>query len=180
MKSKLLLFSTIISLCLFSCDTDESISEYNESLNTWNNLKQVKGTSYSYEISTASVFGLESKTQITVKNDIVISRVYEAYSIYDDENGEYLGYDNRLILKSYSENAENLGSNSSGASPVTIDKLYQTCLNDYLSVSSSSNTIGFQVDDYNIIKACYYIPNGCQDDCTTGIRLTDFKWLESE
>lgn len=184
MKNKLFLFVFILSLCFLSCDTDslksKNIAEYNSSLYAWNTLKETKGKSYTYEISTGSVFGFGSKTQITVQNDVVISRVYEAYSIYNEDNGEYLGYDNRLILKTYSEDSENLGSNNSGASPVTIDSLYTTCLNDYLSVNSSSNTIDFEVDDSNIIKNCYYVPNGCQDDCTFGVTLTDFKWLETE
>tara|TARA_R110002050_G_scaffold4573_1_gene22076 strand:- start:57604 stop:58155 length:552 start_codon:yes stop_codon:yes gene_type:complete len=183
MKSKLFLFAFIISLCILSCDNDslksKNISEYSRSLNTWNTLKEINGTSYTYEVSSGSVFGFGSTTQITVKNNIVISRVYEAYSIYDNDNN-YVGYDNRIISITYSENSENLGSNDSGASPVIIDDLYTTCLNDYLSVNSSSNTIGFEVDDSNIIKACYYVPNGCQDDCSTGITLTDFKWLETE
>ncbi len=185
MKNKLLLFIFTLSLCFLNCDTDDSKSKnilaYNSSLNSWKTLKQTNGTSYLYEVSTASVFGLGfgSKTVITIKNDVVISRVYEAYSLYNINN-EYLGYDNRLILKTYSENAENLGSNNEGASPVTIDDLYATCLNEYLSVNSNSNTISFEVDDFNIIKDCYYEPNGCQDECLFGVRLTDFQWLEIE
>ncbi|MFH4964168.1 hypothetical protein V8G69_04120 [Gaetbulibacter sp. M235] len=183
MKIKLFAFTAIASILfiVFSCDTNDSsnsknIKEYKASLENWNYLKLISGASYRYEISTGSVFGFGSKTQITVENDIVVSRTHESYSIYDNDNN-YLGYDNRLILNSYTEDIENLGANPEGALPLTIDQLYDTCFSDYLSVDTDSNTITFNVDDFNIIKNCYYIPNGCQDDCTFGITITNFEWL---
>jgi hypothetical protein len=185
MKFKLLVFTLITSILIFTlgCDTNESksfenLKEYKASLENWKYLKLINGVYYKYEISTNSVFGFGSTTQITVENDIVVSRTYESYSIYD-ANNNYLGFENRLILNSYTEDLITLGSNTEGASPLTIDKLYDTCLSDYLSVDSDSNTITFNVDDFKIIKNCYYIPNGCQDDCTFGITITNFVWLDT-
>ncbi|WP_372757923.1 hypothetical protein [Mariniflexile sp.] len=161
------------------CDTNntskaKTIAEYRSSLDAWNALKLTNGTSYSYTIGSGSVFGFGSNTTITVFNDTVISRDYESYSIYD-ENNNYVGYDYRVIYESYSENSETLNSHDSGAKPVTIDSLYDTCLSEYLSVDADSNSITFTVDDANIIKNCYYIPNGCQDDCSFGIQISNFQ-----
>ncbi|MFI0428015.1 hypothetical protein [Mariniflexile sp. HMF6888] len=184
MRNKLFVLFLITSTLITnqSCETNDSskvksITEYQKSLNAWENLKETNGTSYSYIISTSSVFGFGSTTHITVLNNIVTSRVYELYSLYDEDT--YLGYENRQILESYTENTEALGSNESGANPFTIDELYSTCINNYLSVDADNNTIIFSVDDSNIIKDCYYITHGCQDDCAHGITITNFKWLEA-
>ncbi|WP_445738649.1 hypothetical protein [Mariniflexile sp.] len=184
MKKIAFAFLLIALIFNFSCDTNDAsniqnIKEYRASLTTWNTLKQTNGTSYTYEIITGSVFGFGTITKITVIKNTVTSRVYEAYTIYDNDRN-YLGFENRLILNSYSENTGNLGSNSEGASPVILDDLYNTCLNDYLSVNTNTNTITFNVDDFNIIKDCYYVPDGCQDDCSFGIILTNFEWIETE
>lgn len=186
MKQKLILLFFITSFFALnlSCDTNDSskaksIAEYKSSLNAWNTLKSTYGTSYSYTISSSSVFGFGSNTTITVLNSHVVSRTFEAYSIYD-ANDKYVGYENRVIFESYTENAETLNSHNSGAAAVTIDALYDTCLSEYLSVDADSNTITFSVDDANIIKACLYIPDGCQDDCTFGIQISSFQWLNIE
>ena len=186
MKSKLiqLFFITSFFALNLSCDTNDSsktksIAEYNSSLNSWNILKDSNRNSYTYTMSSGSVFGFGSNTTITVINGTVSSRIFELYSIYDDNNN-YVGYDDRVILESYTENIETLNSHDSGAAAVTIDALYDTCLSDYLSVDADSNTIVFDVDDASIIKNCLYIPEGCQDDCTFGIQISSFQWLNIE
>ena len=183
MKKKALALVLIALIFNLSCDTSEApntqnLKTYRASLATWNALKKTHGASYSYNIVTSSVFGFGTIKKITVLNNKVTSRDYEAYTIYDNDRN-YLGFENRLILIAYSENTNNLGTNSEGALPITIDALYKTCLNDYLSVDANTNTLTFHVDDFNIIKDCYYVPNGCQDDCAFGIMLTNFNWLKA-
>lgn len=186
MKYKLIILFFITSFFALnlSCDTNDtskekSIAAYKSSLDTWNYLKATNGNSYSYTINSGSVFGFGSNTTITVENGSVTSRDYESYSIYDNDTN-YVGYDNRLILETYTEDQTTLNTHSSGAKSATIDALYTTCLSDYLSVNADSNLIEFSVNDSNIIKNCYYIPNGCQDDCTSGIQISSFEWLDVE
>lgn len=185
MKQKLVLLFFITSFFALnlSCDTNnsskaKSIAEYKSSLSAWNTLKETHGNSYTYTITSGSVFGFGSNTTITVVDGTVTSRMSEGYSIYDGDT--YVGYENRVILESYTENTETLNSHDSGAAAVTIDALYDTCLSDYLSVDADSNTITFSVDDANIIKACLYVPDGCQDDCAFGIQISSFQWLTIE
>ncbi|MFD0991272.1 hypothetical protein ACFQ1R_14285 [Mariniflexile jejuense] len=183
MKQKLILLFFITSFFTLnlSCDTNntsksKSIAKYKSSLNDWNTLKNLYENSYKYTVSSSSVFGFGTNTTITIVNNIVISRMYEAFSVFD-KNNNYIGYENRLVFESYTENAETLNEHDSGAIAVTIDALYETCLSAYLSVDSDSNSITFNVDNNNLIKDCYYIPNGCQDDCTFGIKISSFQWL---
>ncbi|WP_308993389.1 hypothetical protein QLS71_011425 [Mariniflexile litorale] len=183
MKQKLILliFITFFFALNLSCDTNDSsktksIAAYKSSLSAWNTLKETHGNSYKYTITSGSVFGFGSNTTITVINGTVTSRIYEAYSIYDDNNN-YVGYENRVVFESYTENIKTLNSHDSGAAAVIIDALYDTCLSKYLSVDADSNSITFNVDDNNLIKNCYHIPNGCQDDCTFGIQISSFEWL---
>ncbi|MDO7170614.1 hypothetical protein [Mariniflexile sp. AS56] len=181
LKLNVLFFITFFSAITLSCDTSsttrvKNTAEYNSSLDTWNTLKETHGTSYTYSIRFSSFSRNGSTTTITVNNNAVISRIYEAYSMYDS-TGNYLGYENRLILDSYTENEASIGSNNNGALPLTIDALYTACLSKYLIVDTDKNTVVFNVDDSSIIKDCYYIPNGCQDDCSFGINISDFSWL---
>ncbi|WP_346882898.1 hypothetical protein [uncultured Algibacter sp.] len=163
----------------YSCDDESQLpinnSQHKTSLNQWQSLKQDHGDSYSYEIKTESVFGFGSLTKIIVKNNIPVSRVFESYNLYD--NDTYLGWENRIITNEYRENINQLNTNNIGAAALTIDDLYALCLKDYLSVDANSNSINFNVDDSGLIKDCYYIPNGCQDDCLFGIQITNFKWI---
>ncbi|MEP1487999.1 MAG: hypothetical protein ABJK28_06200 [Algibacter sp.] len=182
MKSIVLKVFTIVLLTnLFCCSNNESLInnlEYDNSLKAWQNLKQSNGTSYKYEVKFGSVFGFGSQTTITVKDGIVISRTYEAYSIYDD-NGQYTTWENRIITETYYEDFDNLNTHDNGAQSLTVDELYTLCLKDYLNVDSSKNTIYFSVDNSDIIEACNYYPHGCQDDCTIGIGISDFEWINN-
>lgn len=184
MKTKLFIpaLITLVLICNLSCDTNsdtnyKNVKEFETSLESWKRLKLDNGTSYTYEISMGSVFGFGSTTKITVKNNLVVSRSFESYSIYDESNN-YLSHENRLITSSYTETPETIGTHDRGASPLTIDEVYNTCLNDYLFVDTDTNQVIFAVDDFNLIKDCYYVANGCQDDCSIGIMITKFDWLE--
>lgn len=160
------------------------------SLDYWKNLKQLHSASYKYTISTKNTFGYNSKTTITVVQGEIISRDFEIYSQYDDESN-YLDYENRIILNSFFEDKNNIGTHHcesndddnqsisfcAAAPALTLDELYNTCLEKYLSVNPVSNEINFNVDDKNILKDCYYTSNFCEDDCFFGIKLTHFDWL---
>lgn len=182
MKALLLKIFIFVSFfnVLYSCDDQsesiENNTAYENSLTAWNDLKEVNGSSYTYEVITKSVFDFGSTTQITVIDNIVVSRNYEAYNLFD-ENNMPLQWDNRIITNSYSENSTNLNINNEGASALTIDELYNLCLKDYLTVNPKRNTIYFNVDTIGVLENCGFTPNGCQDDCYTGVTLSNFEWI---
>ncbi|GAA4291387.1 hypothetical protein [Aestuariibaculum suncheonense] len=184
MKKKFVALALIAITCTlnFSCDGNrasqaKSLYNFKISLDSWNNLKDSNDNSYVYTVSSRSVFGSGTNTTITVLDGKVTERIYEAFTLYNEASGNYLGFDNRIILEAYTESGAALGSHTSGAPALTIDELYNTCLSDYLSVNPDDNHITFNYDSNNIIENCYYIPDGCMDDCSIGVTLSDFEWL---
>ena len=174
---------TVFLLLLFSCDKDDNTnisygSEYEKSLNSWNELKKTNGTSYSYESTFVSWVGFGSTTKITVVDNTVSSREYIAYNLYNPETNEYLGMDNKIITDQFTEDINTLNTNELGAKPLTIDELYLSCAADYLTLDTSKNEITFTTDTNGILTNCTYYSIGCQDDCSIGIRINNFKWSD--
>ena len=97
-----------------SQETAESISyesQYITSLADWNYYKSENDNSYVYTVSFESSLGMGELTTITVVNGTVNQRSYEAYDLYDAD-GNYLGWDDRVILDSYTETGSEVGDNT--------------------------------------------------------------------
>lgn len=169
----------VIAITCISCEKEDNIFEikgennynYYESLETWNQLKNIHGDSYTYETTYGSWTGYGSTTKLEIKNGIVISRTNHRYQI-DNSNGE------KVTIDSYSENLENLGSHDYGASLLTMDEIYDICAEEYLIVNKKNNNIYFETKENGIIKLCGFVPNNCQDDCFTGISIENFNWID--
>lgn len=146
----------------------DSDLNFKESLEKWDELKRTQGNSYFYLVSTSSVFGFGSETRIKVADGIVMERSYEAFTLNN------LG--TREISESYVENFSELNTNATGASPQTLDQVYENC-KKHLKEDTKKHTLYFDTFDNGIISLCGYVPEGCQDDCFTGIRISEFGWL---
>ncbi len=140
--------------------------EFQKSLELWNELKTENGTSYMYEVNFSSFSRFSSTTKITVVNNIVVARSFESFGIEDAE------------LLAYEENEDNLGENEVGAMVATIDELYTTCLQEVLVVNKEGNDVIFSVSDIGLLRTCVYIPKGCQDDCSRGVSISNFSWMQ--
>lgn len=147
----------------------DSLMSYDESLKKWEALKKVNGNSYVYQISFTSWTGYGNITEITVVDGVVTERKFESFN-YDHKQNK------RIISETYIEDKNKLGTNSYGASPVSIDQLYETCAKNYLTVDPANNTIYFQTTPEGIMTTCGYYPFGCADDCYEGISITGFEW----
>ena len=170
-------------ITLFSCESNKGVniayeSEYELSLNAWNKLKKTNGNSYTYESSLISWIGSGSTTKITVINNQVSSREYIAFDIFDPKTGDYLGLKNKRITDLYNEDINTLNTNKQGAKPLTIEQLYSSCITEYLTVDTTENKITFAVDSNNLLSNCTYYTIGCQDDCSVGIHIKNFKWID--
>lgn len=140
---------------------------FNESKDSWELLKKENGNSYIYQVGFGSWTGAGSITEISIENNIVISRKYESYSNILNRNE---------ISDSYIETQEELGKHSFGAKPITIDEMYEICLSDFLDVDTTENSITFSVTNKGLLQNCSYYPNNCADDCTKGVQIDAFEW----
>lgn len=144
---------------------------YKTSLERWNELKQLNGNSYKYQTTFLSWTGYGSTTELTVEDGLVTGRIYQEFSP-DEETGE------RVIVASYSEDYQSLGSHERGAAPWTIDELYDSCARDFLIADTENNTIYFETETNGMMTLCGFAPNDCEDDCYQGISIDSFEWIE--
>ncbi len=169
-------------LILFSCKKEDdpltsieskSGLSYVESLDKWNKLKELNGNSYTFQIEFFSWTGQGSVTELKVKNGEVIGRTYEEI-ITKYPNGEV----ELEIIDSYSESIADLGSHERGAALVSIDDLYKSCAKKYLVVDSKKNRIYFETETNGMMRLCGFYPEGCVDDCYSGVSISSFKWID--
>lgn len=197
MKNQKLILITLLYLCIscltFSCfmnkgttnskNTSEEAKEiniadyeiesnFNESLKLWNELKVQNGNSYEYSIGYFSFVGYRSTVTVTVENGEVVNRSYSETKQRDGGGFEQM----ESIV--YVEDKSDLNTHEQGPKAVTFDEIYATCGNNTLQVDLSRNKIYFSTDDEGLLKGCTYIENGCMDDCSVGVNVSSFEWLD--
>jgi hypothetical protein len=171
---KLLLAITIFTM--MSCDKDDDnksliMTDFNVSKVNWEELKSINGNSYTYQTTFSSWTGFGAMTELKIRDGIVISRLYEEFQI-NGANGQ------KEVLNSYLEEGSDLGSNERGAKILTIDQLYDSCVSKYLIADTKNNTLYFESELGGIMSLCGYVPNGCVDDCFSGVRINSFNWTD--
>jgi len=146
----------------------DSLYNYEQSVDLWNELKVKNGNSYIYQRAFTSWTRHGFMTEIKVENGIVTERKYQSFQY----NGK-----TKIIKKSYVEKGNKIGSHDEGFDAVTIDDLYKTCAAEYLVVDTALNEIYFETNEDGIMTICGYYSKGCADDCYQGVSLFGFKWL---
>lgn len=70
------------------------------------------------------------------------------------------------------ENAGELGTHPSACHPlVTLDALYEQCLNDVLCRDPKQNRVHLEFDAAGVLLQCLFVPIDCADDCSQGVDL---------
>ncbi|BDD05193.1 hypothetical protein [Aureibacter tunicatorum] len=181
MKTAHNLFLFAFATLIFSCvpedahlgnttDKFDSLT-YEESIEKWEILKAENSDGYSYKIEFQSFAGFGNVTEIIVESGEVVERNYQEYT-------RDLNTNEKNIVEEYNEKGASVGSHEKGFSPLTIDELYETCLQDYLEVDSEANQITFETNDLGIISTCGYFPYNCADDCFIGFSMSSFEWID--
>lgn len=162
MKNTALLF-LIFTIILSSCKKDKYETEFETSLKKWNEYKASVNNNYSYIAFTASSTGFVStyvQTTITVKNGIVVGRMYE------------VGFSSTGPLqKAWTEDAGTLNTHQNGAPAITLDDIYTKAKDDWLKVDNRIKLITLETDSNGLISACGYSEKGCMDYCFTGVHI---------
>lgn len=164
----------ILFLAIFSsCKKDALNSDFEQSRKVWLAFKKSANNNYSYTVKTASWAGFGDSTIISVSNGIVSGRMYTSYTI-DGATGH------TSTRETWTETSTNLNTHQSGASTINLDAVYEKAINDWLKADKKQNTIYFEAKNQGMISTCGYVPNGCQDDCLTGIRISNISGLQSK
>ena len=131
---------------------------YKKSLNKWADLKKLNGNSYKYQTTFLSWTGFGNTTELKIVDGKVIARIYHEFCT-DNKTGK------RILIDSYTENENSIGNHEKGASPLTIDELYNSCAANYLIVDDKKNTVYFETSVNGLMTLCGFVPDGGADEC---------------
>lgn len=133
----------------------------------WRKAKNIHGANYQYITEFHSWVGFGNRTTLVVTKDQVSERHYESWG---REPGS---------MRQWSETVPNeLGSHKAGASLKTMDELYVECRDEVLIKNSSKFDVKLILGRQGEIKTCTYQHTFCADDCTRGIRVSNFSFTK--
>ncbi|WP_413668108.1 hypothetical protein ACEN9X_27115 [Mucilaginibacter sp. Mucisp86] len=158
---------------LIACKKDANETAYDKSYKAWQSFKIESKNSYTYTVNAGSVFGYGSETKITVQNGVVVGRDFLSYTLEQNPNSA----PTKKIREQWHEDKTSLGQHNSGAALLTLDHVYQKAKTEWLAVDRKKNTIYFETNNNGLISGASYVPNGCQDDCSIGISISEIKAL---
>lgn len=150
---------------------------YNESLKQWKQLKAEHNDSYEFVVGWESAFGFGHATTITVREGQVVSREYKEYNSpdYEESNNEEFEH---VSEEDSIPPGTLLNPTDGGFRGITFDQVYKECGEIHLQADENENWLYFTTDRSAILHVCIYTPIGCEDDCSEGVYISKFKWLE--
>ncbi len=158
----------ILSILFISCGKDGLQSDFDKSLNVWQEFKKSVNNNYSFTLKTQSWSGFADSTSIIVENGIVTGRTYTSYVI-DPQTGIKSTIDN------WTETKTNLNSHDSGGKTINIDAIYEMASSKWLKIDKRNNNIHFETKNQGIISLVGYTDKNCKDDCFVGLNISNIK-----
>lgn len=182
MKINTVLLAGLLLVSLSGCELgllpsgksteSKEVKGYGQSYEQWLSDKQAHQDSYEYVVTFSSWAGFGENTTITVNRGVVTGRTYEAWKYKEDKPAE------KEITLQWTEDAAQLNTHQEGAAAQIFDQLYQQGSMKWLRVNTSQNKVYFENENNGLLSLCGYVTNNCADDCFTGVRISEFKWLE--
>lgn len=191
-------------LLFVSCEKDNQPfeNELESSYQSYLAFKEASNNHYQYVVSDGTWAGYSWNTTLVVNNGEVVERRFQ-YTLFNDvpmpaggwtlEIAEQLldglgdtgwGYSHLagdaaklLATLNWTQNIDGLiGETENMAWPIqTLDDVYESA-KSWLS-SKENVSFVFETDHDGIISTCGFYPDGCMDDCFTGIRILSIKAL---
>jgi len=168
------------ALLIFSCSSSKMIqisnteleTNFNNSLTKWTALKKANNNSYEYDVRFMSWVGYSNTTMIVVQNGKVVSRSYLETSL---NNNDRYSETEALV---FSEKENEINSHEQGYKGVLFDEIYHDCGTKSLQKNEDENNLYFIIDEQGILKNCGSALKNCMDDCSVGVSVSRFRWLE--
>jgi len=133
---------------------------------TWM-VSKTSCTVYSYDRRMTSVFGGASSTQVEIQNDRATRRRYWTYAMRAELDGGY-GW-----MLSWDETGSELDIHDGAYPAYSIEQLLAEC-ETILTQDPTQNQLVLTIGEGGVPSTCSYRPNGCADDCTSGIEIASF------
>ncbi len=168
MKKSVFLLAVLGVCFAISCDDAEDFhyqNNFEKSYERWLSFKKECKDSYSYTTHIASWTGVEGKTKIVVERGEVVERTY-SHTRY--EKGKPVVKDSYT----WTEIAEQIGTHNEGATPLTLDAIYEKARTDWL-VNRGNAKFYFETENAGMISTCGYRGTNCADDCFVGVRIIE-------
>ena len=180
----------------------EHETRFERSYEAWQSFKAASGNNYRYEVSGASWAGSSWLTRITVREGKVVQRTF-CYEVFNDVRKPAGGWASVPV----EELLEGLGFSATGfpeqdierfhdslqwteteaelglheqtpASRVqTLDDVYETARTVWLKKRSDAK-ISFETENDGLISSAGFWPDGCMDDCFSGILIRCIQLIE--
>jgi len=174
MKAINYLSALLLTAALFIACKKEKIeykNDFEKSHRAWLNFKAQSGNSYIYQVSTSSWTNFQTFTTITVSNGRVTDRTYVSRSTNPPPSAAV------TIHEEWEEELNTLNTHQHGAATLTLDEIYDRAKADWLKKRSDADFY-FEAKNNGMISTCGFVPDGCQDDCFTGITIDFIRKLD--
>ncbi|SDC65130.1 hypothetical protein [Niabella drilacis] len=169
MKYQLLFIATLLTACL-SCKKTALENDYQQSYRTWIGFRDSSNNHYQYTKTFTSWTGSRSEYTVIVKKGQVVQQEYKGYELN-------AGAHQPAPQTSWTEDAASLNTHHNYEPALTLDQVYTKAGSEWLKVNRDKNMIYFEVQNRGMISSCGFVPKGCQDDCFTGIHISDIRAL---
>jgi len=161
------LMLVLAGVALVRCDKEEIRYEddFDRSFAKWVDFKASTGNSYTYVVNNSSWVGVSWQTSIKVTHGVVTQRSFKLSLAPGVENFP-------LENREWTEEGNELNShpNSGAAETLTLDQIYEKARTEWL-VKREKATFYFEAKNDGMLSECGFVPDGCMDDCYTGIHI---------
>ncbi len=170
------IFILVLCLAVFfsACKKDAATTDFDKSYANWLSFKKSQNNSYSFTAVTDSWVLFDTETKITVVNGAITARDFVAYQYHQSQGADTL---TKVTVDQWHEDKTNLNSHTDSQWLLTLEDVYAKAKADWLSMDAHKNTIYFETKNNGMISTAGYYPNGCQDDCFTGISISSISPL---
>jgi len=160
----LLLMSTLFMSCHKSNINYED--DFDKSYKEWLSFKKASGNSYRYMVVEGSWTGFGWETIITVTDGKITQRYFKL----TPPGGNTANIPAGELEWTENGNEINTHTQSSAASAITLDQIYEKARTEWLPKRQNAKTY-FETKNNGMISSCGYVNDGCQDDCFVGITI---------
>jgi hypothetical protein len=159
----------LLALTLLAACGSGSPSELQEARARWVQTR-AKCATYHYTLAFDSFSGSRIRTSFELVDDEPTKRMHvRAHRDFSNAMSTIF-----IIDESWVETGAEIGTHPSVELPRTMEQVYDDCARDVLSQDPGKNTITFVADAQGAVHQCFFVPNGCADDCAMGDSLTEF------